>query len=164
MDDERRIEEVAARYVRAVDHRDPATLAEIFDEDAVVDVFCYGEDGLELLGQVQGADTIGKAVAGLMAPHPPRGWSHHTTLNPIIKVTGDTATYDAQFLVYNVVADKRPEQGWPAGAFGAQGKITPPIESGYWYTTLARIGGEWKIAKHIIKHDLPYVFPAADGA
>jgi ketosteroid isomerase-like protein len=164
MDDERRIEEVVARYVRAVDHRDPATMADIFIDDALVEIFCYGEGELEPLGQVQGADNIGKAVAGLMAPHPPRGWSHHTTLNPIIAVTGDTATYDAQFLVYNVLADKRPDEGWPAGASGAQGAITPPIESGYWYTTLARTDGHWKIAKHIIKHDLPYAFPAAGSA
>ena len=158
MDDERRIEEVMARYLRAADHRDPATMADVFVDDGLVEVFCYGEGKLELLGQVRGADNIGQAVAGLMSPHPPNGWSHHTTVNPIIAVTDETGTFDAQFIVYNVVAYERPAAGWPADASGAQGTITP-IETGYMYTTLRRTGGRWKIVKHIIKHDLPYAFP-----
>ncbi|CAO5250961.1 nuclear transport factor 2 family protein [Frankia sp. AgKG'84/4] len=107
---------------------------------------------------MRGAAAIGQAVAGLMAPHPPRGWSHHTTFNPIVAVEGDTATIDVQFVVYNVVGRAEPEGGWPADAVGAQGTITP-IESGYNRSTLRRLEGRWLIAEHVISHDLPYAFP-----
>src|SRR5690242_10231402 len=142
MDDERRIEEAMARYLRAADHRDATTMAGVFVDDGLVEIFSYSEGELEPLGQVQGADSIGRAVAGLMSPHPPRGWSHHTTLNPIITVTGETGTFDAQFIVYNVVAHQRPAAGWPAGASGAQGTVTP-IETGYMHTTLRQVDGHW---------------------
>jgi hypothetical protein len=93
-----------------------------------------------------------------MAPHPKSGWSHHTMVNPIVEIDGDTADYDAQFLVYSVRGLARPADGWPAGTSGAQGSITP-IESGYVRTELRRQDGEWRIQRHVIKHDLPYVFP-----
>jgi len=36
-----------------------------------------------------------------MKPHPPRGWSHHTTHDPIIEVKGDTATLDARAFLHS---------------------------------------------------------------
>ncbi|CAO5186135.1 SnoaL-like domain protein [Frankia sp. AiPs1] len=155
---EREISEVTARYVRAADHRDGDAMAALFTDDAVVDVY-YAHDGVRApLGSVRGAAAIGQAVAGLMAPHPPRGWSHHTTFNHLVDVDDDTATNDAQFLVYNVVGTAEPDGGWPAGVFGAQGTITP-IESGYTRSRLRRVDGRWLITSMEISHDLPYVLP-----
>ncbi|CAO5250686.1 nuclear transport factor 2 family protein [Frankia sp. AgKG'84/4] len=155
---ERQVEEVVAAYVRAADRRDGSAMSGLFTEDAVVEIYYTGSGGRDPLGSVRGAAAIGQAVAGLMAPHPPRGWSHHTTFNPIIAVDGDTATIDVQFLVYNVVGRAEPAGGWPPGAVGAQGSITP-IESGYNRSTLRRVNGKWLIAEHVISHDLPYAFP-----
>jgi hypothetical protein len=39
MTDERQIDEVAARYVRAADFRDLAAMAALFTEDAIVEIF-----------------------------------------------------------------------------------------------------------------------------
>lgn len=157
-DAHRLVGEVIARYVRAADHRDPDAMAATFWDDATTEIFYAGNGSDELLASITGADTIGAAVATGMSAHPPRGWSHHTTLNPIVTVDGEVALYDAQFVVYDVLGDRRPESGWPATASGAQGTITA-IESGYIRSTLERRAGEWRIHRHIIKHDLPYAFP-----
>lgn len=156
--DHRLVSEVLGRYLRAADHRDPTTMAAVFWDDAVVDIYYSGAGKDEQLATIQGAAAIGAAVANGMAPHPPLGWSHHTSVNPIITVEGDDATYDAQFIVYSVRGLERPATGWPAGSVGAQGTITP-IESGYVQTTLQRRAGAWRILHHVIKHDLPYAFP-----
>ncbi|MBL7488877.1 nuclear transport factor 2 family protein [Frankia sp. AgB1.9] len=159
MSPEREIEEVLARYVRAADHRDPTAMSKLFTDDAVVEIYYTGGGAAEPLGELHGAETIGQAVAGQMAAHPPLGWSHHTTLNPIVRVDGNTGTFDAQFVVYDVRGRERPATGWPAGSLGAQGSIVP-IESGYLLATLLRTEGGWKLTRHIIRHDLPYAFPS----
>ncbi|WP_019926807.1 nuclear transport factor 2 family protein [Nocardia sp. BMG111209] len=159
-DDHRLVAEVIARYVRAADHRDPVTMAAVFWDDAVVEIYYSGAGQHELLARLTGVETIAAAIATGMAPHPELGWSHHTSLNPIVTVDGDDAVYDSQFLVYNVLGRARPSAGWPAGSVGAQGTIVP-VESGYLESTLRRRAGRWRIAKQIIKHDLPYAFPAA---
>lgn len=160
IDSHRLVAEVLGRYLRAADHRDPTSMAAVFWPEGVVTVYYSGAGRDELLGEMAGADNIGAAVKAGMVPHPELGWSHHTTLNPIITVDGATAENDAQFLVYSVRGLPRPASGWPEGTVGAQGTITP-IESGYLRSSLRRKGREWRIERHVVKHDLPYVFPAA---
>jgi len=133
-------------------------MAAVFWPDAVCRVYYSGAGQHELIGEMSGGDNIANAVATGMVPHPELGWSHHTVLNPIITVDGDTAVFDAQFLVYSVRGSARPANGWPAGAVGAQGTITP-IESGYYLSTLRCEDGEWRIREHVVKHNMPYVFP-----
>lgn len=160
MSDKRDVQEVLARYVRAADHRDGAAMASLFVDDAVVEIY-YNNAGVpEKIAELTGAQAIGAAVAGLMKPHPPRGWSHHTTHDHIIDVNGDQASLDAQFVVFNTVGDARPHDGWPAGAAGAQGTITP-IESGYYRPRLRRVDTAWKIVHHEIVHDHPMALPGA---
>jgi hypothetical protein len=90
MSDEREIQEVLARYVRAADHRDGAAMSNIFLPEGRCEIFYNNADTPELLGELVGSEAIGAAVTTLMKPHPPRGWSHHTTHDPIIEVKGDT--------------------------------------------------------------------------
>ena len=157
MSDEREIQEVMARYVRAVDHRDGAAMSNLFLPEGKVEIF-YNNAGVpERLGEVVGPEAIGTAVTTMMKPHSLRGWSHHTTHDPIIEVKGDTGTLDAQFVVFNVVGAGKPEDGWPEGASGAQGTITP-IESGYYRPMLKKVDGRWMMTHHRIYHDLPMVF------
>lgn len=158
MTDERQIDEVVARYVRAADFRDPAAMAALFTEDATVEIFYRGPGGLEPVGSLKGAEAIGQAVAGMLPPHPARGWSHHTSLNHIIEVDGDTASLDLHFVNYDVRGDEAPAVGWPEDAHGAQGTITP-FESGYVRSELRLAGDGWKITKFAIMHDLPFVIP-----
>ncbi|MFJ2650110.1 nuclear transport factor 2 family protein [Streptomyces sp. NPDC087420] len=160
MSDERQVQQVLARYVRAADHRDGAAMSALFETAATAEIFYNRAGTPEKITELVGAEAIGGAIAGLMTPHPPRGWSHHTTHDHLIEVDRDSATIDAQFVVYNTVGDERPEGGWPPGAVGAQGTITP-IESGYYRPTLRRTDGVWKISHHRVILDQPMAFPGA---
>jgi ketosteroid isomerase-like protein len=158
--DERDVQQVLSRYVRAADHRDGHAMAALFEADAAVEIF-YNRAGVpDKIAGLQGAAAIGGAIAGLMKPHPPRGWSHHTTHDHMIEVDGDTATVDAQFVVFNTVGAERPTDGWPEGVSGAQGTITP-IESGYYRSTMRRAQGRWKIAYHQVILDQPLALPTS---
>jgi hypothetical protein len=134
-------------------------MSSLFLSDARVEIF-LSHVAPAPIGHLEGAQAIGHAVAGMMPSHPPRGWSHHTTHDPIIEVVGDTATIDVQFIVFNTVGSERPQGGWPEGAAGAQGTVRP-VEAGYYRSTLKRIDGVWKFAAHQIFHDLPFAFPGA---
>lgn len=157
MSAEREVQQVLARYVRAADKRDGAALSALFIDAARVEIW-ESQQAPRQIGQLDGAHVIGAAVAGLMKPHPALGWSHHTTHDPLVEVAGDTATIDAQFIVYNTVGMPKPADGWPGGAAGAQGRVMP-IEAGYYRSQLVRRDGQWKIAFHRIYLGLPMAFP-----
>ena len=164
MSTENDIREIVSRYTRAADWRDGDALAELFEADAVVEIHYHrGPDGMELLGTLSGGAQIAAAMSTAMAPHPPLGWSHHTTYDHLVSVNGDgdgdrdQASIDTQFITYDVVGTSKPEGGWPAGTFGAQGTIKP-IESGYYRFTFRRTDGAWRISHLDVVHDIPYVF------
>lgn len=160
MNDERQIQEVLARYVRATDRRDGKAQGALFTADAVVEIFTKtGPDRYEPLGEpLRGGAAVEYAVEHYMPPHPEGGSSHHTTSDHIIKVDGDRAHLNAQFVVFRVTALRRPASGRPEDARGAQGTVEP-IESGYYDTELRRIDGEWRIARHSVLMDMPMAVP-----
>lgn len=159
MSDQRQVQEVLARYVRAADRRDGTAMSSLFVEHARVEIH-EGQQAPRQIGLIEGSGAIGAAVAGLMKPHPAGGWSHHTTHDPIIDIDGDVATIDAQFIVYDTSGESKPPAGWPDSAFGAQGRVAP-IEAGYYRSRLVRKDGQWKIDLHRIHLDLPMAFPDA---
>jgi ketosteroid isomerase-like protein len=162
MSDERKVQEVLARYVRATDRRDGKGQGTLFTDDATVQAFAKtGPDAYEPLGEpIIGGAGVEYAVDNFMAPHPEGGSSHHTTSDHIIEVDGDRAHMNAQFVVFEVRATARPAGGWPGDAFGAQGTLRP-IESGYYDTDLRRVDGEWKIIQHRVLMDMPIAIPGA---
>ena len=162
MSTENEITQIVSRYTRAADQRDGEALAKLYDADAVVEIHYHrGPDGTELLGTLSGAssDRSGHvhAAKGAMAPHPPLGWSHHTTYDHLVSVDGDEASIETQFITFDVAGARKPEGGWPAGTFGAQGTIKP-IESGYYRFAFRRTDGGWRIRHQDVIHDIPYVF------
>ncbi|MBS1181238.1 MAG: nuclear transport factor 2 family protein [Proteobacteria bacterium] len=158
MSDYQHVSEVLAHYVRAADRRDGRAMSALFLPEAEV-VINYVNAGMtERIGVLNGPDAIGDAVATMMKPHPPMGWSHHTTQDHLIYIDGDTATIDAQFVVFNTLGTPRPAGGWPPGILGLQGTVTP-IEAGYYRTELRRVDGQWLIRRHQIDHDLPMALP-----
>ena len=144
MSTENEIREIVSRYTRAADRRDGEALAKLYEADAVVEIHYRGPDGMELLGTLSGGAQIAAAMSTAMAPHPPLGWSHHTTYDHLVSVDGDEASIETQFITFDVVGTRKPEGGWPAGTFGAQGTIKP-IESGYYRFTFRRTDGVWRI-------------------
>lgn len=159
MSDHREVQQVLARYVRAADARDGAAMSSLFVDGARVEIY-EGQQTPRQIGLIEGAGAIGGAVAGLMKPHPAGGWSHHTTHDPIVDIAGDVAMIDAQFIVYDTIGAARPPMGWPATAFGAQGRVVP-IEAGYYRSRLIREDRQWKLDVHRIYLDLPMAFPDA---
>ncbi|MFD6337367.1 nuclear transport factor 2 family protein [Streptomyces sp. NPDC060131] len=157
MSTENEIGEIVSRYTRAADWRDGETLSKLFEPDAAVEIHYRGPDGTELLGTLSGGAQIATAMSTAMAPHPPLGWSHHTTYDHLVSVDGDEASIDTQFITFDVTAISEPEGGWPAGTFGAQGAIKP-IESGYYRFAFRRTDDVWHIRHLDVLHDLPYVF------
>jgi len=162
MSDERKVQEVLARYVRATDRRDGKSQGALYTDDATVQIFTKtGHDAYEPVGEpIIGGSGVEYAVDNFMAPHPEGGSSHHITSDHVIEVDGDRAHMNAQFVVFEVRATSRPAGGWPEGAFGAQGTVRP-IESGYYDTHLRRVDGEWKIIRHRVLLDMPYAIPEA---
>jgi hypothetical protein len=160
VNDERKIQEVLARYVRAADRRDGTRQSALFTEDAIVRILTKtGPDAYEPFGEpIIGGTGVAYAVDHFMAPHPEGGSSHHTTSDHLIEVDGDRAHLNAQFVVFEVRAAVRPAGGWPKGVFGAQGTVRP-IESGYYDTDLHRVDGEWKITGHRVLMDMPIAIP-----
>ena len=159
MSDELAVQQVLARYVRAHDRRDGAAMGALFTPEARVTIFYTNNpDGEpELIGELVGRDAITQAMTHVMKPHPPRGWSHNATDGLLIDIDGDRATVDAQFMVFTVLGDAKPAGGWPAGAMGAMGAITP-IESGYYTQKLVRVDGQWLIESLQVRHNLPFAF------
>nr|WSY54196.1 nuclear transport factor 2 family protein [Streptomyces sp. NBC_00886] len=162
MSDERKVQEILARYVRATDRRDGKSQGALFTDDATAQIFTKtGPDAYEPVGEpIIGGAGVAYAVDNFMAPHPEGGSSHHVTADHLIEVDGDRAHMNAQFVVFEVRATSRPAGGWPEGVFGAQGTVRP-IESGYYDTDLRRIDGEWKIVRHRVLMDMPIAIPGA---
>jgi hypothetical protein len=162
MSDERKVQEVLARYVRATDARDGAAQGALFTEDAIVEIFTKtGPDAYKPVGvPIVGGAGVAYAVDNFMAPHPKGGSSHHVTLDHLSEITGDRAHVNAQFIMFEIRGEAEPSAGWPTGTVGVQGTVRP-AESGYYDTDLRRIDGEWKILHHRILHDLPYALPSA---
>jgi hypothetical protein len=154
---ESEIRKIVSRYTRAADSRDGEALAKLYEADAVVEIHYRGPNGMELLGTLSGGEQIAKAMTTAMAPHPPLGWSHHTTYDHLVSIDDDEASIETQFITFDVVGAAKPEGGWPAGTFGAQGTIKP-IESGYYDFAFRRTDGTWRIRHLGITHDIPYVF------
>jgi hypothetical protein len=160
MSTENEIREIVSRYTRAADRRDGDAMAALFEADAVSEVYLHGPGGAddrEPLGKLTGAEQIGAAVTNAMAPHPPLGWSHHTTYDHLVSVDGDDASIETQFITFDVVGASKPDGGWPEGTFGSQGTIKP-IESGYYRFAFRRTDGAWRISHQEVIHDIPYVF------
>jgi hypothetical protein len=162
MSDERKVQEVLARYVGATDRRDGKAQGALFTGQAVVQIYTkIGPDTYEPFDEpLIGGAGVEYAVTNFMSPHPEGGSSHHTTFDHIIGVDGDRAYLNAQFIVYKVPAAARPAEGWPTGVSGAQGTVRP-IESGYYDTNLSLVDGEWKIVRHSMLMDMPIAVPGA---
>jgi SnoaL-like domain len=159
MSDERDVQQVLARYVRATDCRNSAAMSALFARDGWVEI-CYHQAGILMpIAVARGAQAIGQAADDVMRAPPTRGWTHHTTHDPIIEVMSDSATIDVQFIVFESRSDLIPATGWSHGASGTQGTVRP-VDAGYYRAVLRRFDGVWKIASLRIIHDLPVALPA----
>jgi hypothetical protein len=142
MSTERQIEEILARYMRASDTRDGAAQAALFAPGAVIQMWSRNQHGEYVKSAPQfHAEDIEQAVATMIEPHPPGGFSHHMTTDHIITVDGTKAHVSAQFIVYQVRSAPEPP--------------VRPVESGYFEIDLELRDNAWKIVRSDVKVDLP---------
>src|SRR5258707_14519741 len=96
MSDERDIQQVIAKYVRAVDRRDGAALAELFIPNGRVTIFYTNGGKDELIVELAAVEAINKAMSDAEKAHPVPGWGHHATFGNINEVEGERVTGDAR--------------------------------------------------------------------
>lgn len=157
MTDEAMIMNVLGQYTRAHDRRDPDAMAALFVPDATIEIVDAVGGSDQPLAKLEGRGPIHDAVRQMMAPHDEGAWSQNVISAPIITIDGDEAVIDAQFMVFSIIAAAVPDGGWPAGTFGAQGRIVP-IEAGQYRPTMRRTTDGWAISVMRIEHRLPMAF------
>jgi len=154
------LQQVLSRYVRDTDHRDGASLSQLFTPHGTVDISAKNAKGdYQPVGSpIVGRAAIANAVTNLQSPVGGLTSEHHVTSDPLVETHGNTAHLNVQFLTYAVQGATEPASGWPAGTAGAQGTIKP-YEVGYYDITLQRSDSGWQISDLRILHDLPIVIP-----
>ncbi|MEO6315253.1 MAG: nuclear transport factor 2 family protein [Chitinophagaceae bacterium] len=155
MSPERAVQQVLAKYVRAADRLDAVAICNLFVAGGKVEV-SYANDGKqELIFVLTGHAEISHGISDIMRPHPPGGWSQHTTFDPIIEVSGEYATCDVQFIRFDTLGNDQATAGWPGVTKGVAEAILP-TESGYYQSILQKKADDWKIANLKIFHELPF--------
>lgn len=134
------IEDLQARYLFALDFRDPEAYAGTFTEDGILD---YG------MGQIRGRKAIAEMVSNLRARakeqqakdtsglRPAAG--RHSITNIVIKVNGDKATSVAY---WSHVGTNTPERKATLDSFG------------HYEDELVRVKGEWLFSKRKIYNEV----------
>lgn len=143
MIEELAVSKVLAKYVRGVDARNGKAVSSLFITDSITELFENHNGERVKIGELQGSAEVEHAFGTIMSSHPKGGWSHHTTMDHIIDVNGDHATINAQFIVYQVQANKKTVDS----SVSSGGTITPK-ESGYYHVDLKKIENNWKISHH----------------
>ncbi|MBY8880283.1 nuclear transport factor 2 family protein [Actinacidiphila acidipaludis] len=140
MSEERRIQQVLARYAQAVNRRDGAGLAALFDDDGRVDISRDGSGTPEAFLILTGRQEIADAVTGKTFPPGARGRA--LIHGFVVDIDGNEATVEALFEEFVVLPgdDSAPTR-------------TVIEESGEYHSTLRRTGGQWKLVHHRVVLD-----------
>lgn len=128
------IENLQARYLFAMDFRDPDSYAATFTEDGVID---FGA------GKVQGREAIHEMLARMRdfvptesGEGPPKG--RHSITSMVINVDGDRATSVAYWFL---MVNDNPERKTQLDSFGHYEDELVKID-GQWYFSLRKIYNE----------------------
>jgi uncharacterized protein (TIGR02246 family) len=143
------IEDLQARYLFALDFRDPEAYAGTFTEDGILD---YGA------GQIRGRKAIAEMVSTMRARateqaakdtsglRPAAG--RHSITNIVIKVNGDKATSVAY---WSHVGNNTPERKATLNSFG------------HYEDELVKVKGEWLFSKRKIYNEVVPEWIAGEG-
>jgi hypothetical protein len=157
-EDRAMIEDLQARYLFALDFRDPEAYAATFTEDGVLD---YGA------GKIQGREAIAAIVAGMRdnaarqrdadtsGLRPAAG--RHNISNIVVTIDGDRATGTAYWFH---MGNANPERAAQLNSFGHYEDELVKVD-GEWLFSLRKIYNE-QIAEWVAGHENPSVHPG-DG-
>lgn len=148
-EDRAAIEDLQARYLFALDFRDPEAYAATFTEDGVLD---YGA------GKIIGREAIAEMVAGMRAGaeqqraadtsgiRPAAG--RHNISNIVVEIDGDHATGAAYWFH---MGNDNPERGAQLNSFG------------HYEDEMVRVDGEWLFSLRKIYNEQVAEWSAADA-
>ena len=138
-EDRAKIEDLQARYLFALDFRDPEAYAATFTEDGILD---YGA------GEIKGRDAIRQMVEGMRASEAERraadtsglrpAAGRHNITNNVIDIDGDTATATAYWFH---MGNDNPQRGAQLNSFG------------HYEDELVKVDGEWLFSKRKIYNE-----------
>ena len=132
-DDRADIEDLQARYLFALDFRDPELYVSTFTEDGILDVGS---------GEIKGREAIKQTIARMPQPAAVPGLypavGRHNISNMTIKVSGNKATARAYWFHYSNDNPKR------AGVFDG---------FGHYEDDLVKVKGRWLFAKRRIYNE-----------
>jgi len=149
-EDRAAIENLQARYLFALDFRDPDEYAATFTEDGVLD---YGA------GEIRGREAIRELVAGMRAREQERARSdtsglrpaagRHNISNIVIQIQGDRATGVAYWFH---MGNDNPERKATLNSFG------------HYEDELVKVNGQWLFSKRKIYNEHVAEWAAAGAA
>ena len=132
-DDRSEIEDLQARYLFALDYRDPEVYVSTFTEDGILDVGS---------GAIKGRDAIKQTIARMPQPAATAGQrpavGRHNISNIVLKIDGNKATGRAYWFHYSNDNPKR------AGVFDG---------FGHYEDDLVKVKGRWLFAKRRIYNE-----------
>lgn len=157
-EDRARIEDLQARYLFALDFRDPDAYAATFTEDGILD---YGA------GKIKGRAAIREMVASMRANDERRraedtsglrpAAGRHNITNIVLEINGDRATGTAYWFH---MGNANPERGAQLNSFGHYEDELVKVD-GEWLFSLRKIYNE-QVAEWVAGSDNPVVHPG-DG-
>ena len=133
------IEDIIVRYYDDLSRGASHALSDYFTDDAMLDVDGMVANGHEEIGALYGVDPDAEAAAETERdPDAPYRRGNMLLTNPIIEVTGDTATV-------HVV--------WTGVMNEGVGTAPSLYEQGREYSELRKVDGKWLISKRYISSD-----------
>jgi hypothetical protein len=149
--------EVLARYVRAMEARDGATVAALFAESGSFAIFATGADGAYV---PRGPSVVGRAEIAIFldrgALEPSRGIRYLTTDHIVdVDVAAGTARLEAQFL--GVETDSAG-LGQAVASVASRLLMGTAVVTmlGLYQSRLTKVDGRWLLLEHHVKHSLPF--------
>jgi len=152
-EDRAQIEDLQARYMFALDFRDPDTYVSTFTEDGILDIVGMKWEGREDIRKIF-ADTPRNAPEGQEKPAEPavketqaveeaQGPSYpatgrHNITNIVLKIDGDKASGRAYWFSYG---NNNPERKAQLGSYG------------HYEDELVKVNGQWLFSKRVIYNE-----------
>jgi ketosteroid isomerase-like protein len=146
-EDRAQIEDLQARYMFALDFRDPDTYISTFTKDGILDIVGMKWQGREEIRKIF-ADRPGNAPEGQKKPAGPaakeaQGPSYpatgrHNITNIVLKIEGDKAKGRAYWFSYG---NNNPERKAQLGSYG------------HYEDELVKVNGQWLFSKRVIYNE-----------
>lgn len=144
-----KIQLVLATYTRAMDRRAGKDVVALFAPDGVTEIYWNNAGVLKAVAGPLDRDSIAHMVEKRLRLHASGVWGHHVPSDPIIELSGDTATVSLQLIVLHSEANREPQ-----GAGQSAGRIEVS-QTGYYEVEMKRHDRRWWIARLRVVLDLP---------